>query len=66
MRRIPRPIALIPGIANMSERSGIRTWVGVALRKDDGLLGAIIVYRREVRPFSESRSRCWRTSRRRR
>jgi len=33
--------------------ANIRTWLGVALRKEGALLGAIIVYRQEVRPFSD-------------
>src|SRR5215471_1789785 len=33
--------------------SGIRSSAAVALRKEDALLGAIVVYRREVRQFSE-------------
>src|SRR5213075_1361149 len=32
---------------------GGRSFVGIALRKDDKLLGAFWMYRREVRPFSE-------------
>ena len=32
---------------------GLRTWLGVALRKEDVLLGTIAVSRKEVRPFSE-------------
>ncbi len=32
---------------------GARTSLGVALRKEDALLGVLILYRKEVRPFSE-------------
>jgi class 3 adenylate cyclase len=40
-----------PG-AQVLVRFGARSCVGVALRRDEALLGAIVVYRREVRPFS--------------
>jgi hypothetical protein len=35
------------------DRGGARSYAGVALRKDGELLGAIAIYRTEVRPFSE-------------
>jgi GAF domain-containing protein len=37
----------------MVNKGGARTAVWVALRKDTKLLGALIIYRQEVRPFSE-------------
>jgi GAF domain-containing protein len=41
-----------PG-AQVLVRFGARSCVGVALRRDEALLGAIIIYRIEVRPFSD-------------
>jgi GAF domain-containing protein len=42
-----------PAVRERLEAGGVRSWIGVALRKDNTLLGAIQVYRQEVRPFSE-------------
>jgi GAF domain-containing protein len=42
-----------PAFKELIDRSGIRTGVTVALRKDDAFLGTINVYRQEVRPFSD-------------
>src|SRR6185369_14324160 len=33
---------------------GIRTWLGVPMLKDGELLGAIVIYRTEVRPFADA------------
>jgi class 3 adenylate cyclase len=38
-------------IRELIDRSGVRTTLGVALRNDSAVLGAIFVNRREVRPF---------------
>src|SRR5262249_39917733 len=35
------------------DAGGIRTWLAIALHKQQVLCGAIIVWRREVRPFSD-------------
>ena len=35
------------------ETAGARTVLGVPMLRDDGLVGAIIIYRSEVRPFSD-------------
>ena len=59
-------LAVDPMSRAAAEEGGVRTVLMVPLRKDNTLLGIIIAQRREVRPFSESRSRCCRTSRRRR
>jgi GAF domain-containing protein len=42
-----------PGFRQAVEVSGMRSGITVPLRKDDALLGAITVYRQEVRPFFE-------------
>ena len=40
-------------IRELIDRSGVSTTLGIALRNDSALLGAIFVNRREVRPFSD-------------
>jgi hypothetical protein len=42
----PLPVAAV-------EVAGIRTLLSVPMFKDDGLVGAITIYRKEVRPFSD-------------
>jgi GAF domain-containing protein len=42
-----------PFFRRLIDEGHIRTSLSVPLRKDDTLLGAIIVYRQEVRPFSD-------------
>src|SRR4029077_20859133 len=42
-----------PVYQNFIDYGGIRSLIAVALRKEDTLLGAILVYRQEVRPFSD-------------
>jgi signal transduction histidine kinase len=40
---------------------GVRTWLGVPMLKDGELMGAIAIYRKEVRPFDERQIRLQRT-----
>ena len=42
-----------PEVVTAVELGGIRTFVAVPMLKDKKLIGAVIVYRKEVRPFSD-------------
>ena len=42
-----------PGFREVINAGGIRTQLTVALSKDDVLLGLFVIYRQEVRPFSD-------------
>jgi GAF domain-containing protein len=42
-----------PGVRALARVGGARSYVAVALRKDDRYLGNILIYRQEVRPFSD-------------
>jgi class 3 adenylate cyclase len=42
-----------PAQRALIDLAGARTWVTVPLRKDDELLGAITVFRQEVKPFTD-------------
>src|SRR5262249_38819361 len=46
IERVPRTVAFV-------ESSGIRTLIAVPMLKDDALVGAILIYRQEVRPFTD-------------
>ena len=53
-RRDPLRVATI-------EKLGARTFFAVPLLKEGGVIGAVVIYRREVRPFSEAQIRLVRT-----
>ena len=42
-----------PRIKSLVETAGARTHIVIPMLKEDDLIGAIVIYRREVRPFSD-------------
>ena len=43
-----------PAVVEAVELGGIRTFVGVPMLKDNELIGMIVIYRQEVRPFTDT------------
>jgi GAF domain-containing protein len=42
-----------PQVVEPVELGGIRTCLGVTMLKDNNLIGALVIFRQEVRPFSD-------------
>ena len=62
-----KDIAAVPTLGDKLREAtinlaGARTLIGVPLMKEDEVIGAIVIYRQEVRPFTENRSSLLRTS----
>jgi GAF domain-containing protein len=49
----PEVIRLTPRFEPLVRLAGARSYVAVALRKDEQLLGLIVIYRLELRPFTD-------------
>ena len=43
----------LPSRVSLVRNTGARTALWVALRKEQAILGVFVIYRREVRPFSD-------------
>src|SRR6516164_5520236 len=43
----------VPNTVLLVETAGARSYLGVPMLKDDDLIGTIIIYRQEVRPFTD-------------
>ena len=50
---IPDLVATYPGLRAATELAGTRTLLSVPLRKDGALLGVIVAFRQEVRPYTD-------------
>src|SRR5204862_531671 len=53
MRESPAYLAGIPNVVGMVEIAGARTLMVVPMLKEDELIGAISIYRQEVKPFTD-------------
>ena len=53
LRKHPAYLARVPATVPMVELAGARTLVVVPMLKDKELIGAIAIYRQEVRPFTQ-------------
>jgi GAF domain-containing protein len=47
---------LDPDLAAFIELTGVRTLLGIPMLKDDSVIGAIVFYRTEVRPFTDKQT----------
>ena len=45
-----------PDVAAFIELTGVRTLLGIPMLKDDNVIGAIVFYRTEVRPFTDKQT----------
>ena len=45
-----------PDLAAFIELTGVRTLLGIPMLKDDSVIGAIVFYRMEVRPFTDTQT----------
>jgi signal transduction histidine kinase/putative methionine-R-sulfoxide reductase with GAF domain len=53
MRQAPCYLERDPTLVRLVESTGVRTLLCVPMLKDNELIGAIVIYRQEVRPFSD-------------
>jgi class 3 adenylate cyclase/putative methionine-R-sulfoxide reductase with GAF domain len=53
LRTSPAYLERYPSIVEMADVGGARTLVAVPMLRDDELIGTIVIYRQEIRPFTD-------------